>query len=84
MLTLPSTQVSCERSFSFLKNIKTRLRSQLSDPKLEAFMLIAIEKQKLTLLDSNKIIEEVEKESSLLKKKLSLYILLVEYIEKVK
>ncbi|KAL4135492.1 hypothetical protein QTP88_007098 [Uroleucon formosanum] len=72
VLTLPSTQVSCERSFSFLKNIKTRLRSQLSDPKLEAFMLMAIEKQKLALLDSDTIIDEVQKESSLLKKKLSL------------
>jgi len=58
VLTLPSTQVSCERSFSFLKHIKSRLRSQLSDPKLEAFMLMAIEKQKLTLMDSDKIIEE--------------------------
>ncbi|XP_025207424.1 uncharacterized protein LOC112603181 [Melanaphis sacchari] len=63
VLTLPSTQVSCERSFSFLKNIKSRLRNQLSDPKLEAFMLMAIEKQKLTLLDSDKIIEELQKES---------------------
>jgi len=32
-------------------------------------MLMATEKQKLTLLDSDKIIEEVEKERSLLKKK---------------
>ncbi|CAI6362566.1 unnamed protein product [Macrosiphum euphorbiae] len=68
VLTLPSTQVSCERSFSFLKNIKSRLRSQLSDPKLEAFMLMAIEKQKLTLLDSDKIIEELQKEFSFKKK----------------
>jgi len=65
-------KVSCERSFSFLKNIKSRLRSQLSDPKLEAFMLMAIKIQKLTLLDSDKIIKELQKESSLLKKNLSL------------
>lgn len=34
VLTLPSTQVTCERLFSQLQNIKTRLFSQLTDSKL--------------------------------------------------
>jgi hypothetical protein len=40
ILSLDFTQVSCERSFSILKTIKTRLRSTLSKDKLEAFMFM--------------------------------------------
>jgi hypothetical protein len=50
VLTLPSTQVTCERSFSQLKNIKTRICSQLTDSKLEAFMMMGVEKEKLASL----------------------------------
>jgi len=42
---LPSAQVTCERSFSQLKNIKTRLRNQLTDSKIEAFMMMGVEKK---------------------------------------
>lgn len=42
--TLAFTQVTCERSFSILKKIKNRLRSSLSDEKLEAFMLMSLER----------------------------------------
>lgn len=44
ILSLSFTQVSCERSFSILKNTKTRLRS-LSDDKLEAFMFMSLERK---------------------------------------
>lgn len=43
LLTLPVTQVSCERSFSVLKFIKNRLRNSLSDEHLEAFILMSVE-----------------------------------------
>ncbi|KAL4090876.1 hypothetical protein QTP88_025638 [Uroleucon formosanum] len=43
ILTLSCTQVHCERSFSKLKIIKTRLRSSISQELLEPLLLISIE-----------------------------------------
>jgi len=47
LLPLSFSQVSCERAFSKLKIIKTRLRSSLGNDKLETFMLISSEKDVL-------------------------------------
>ena len=44
-MTLAVTQVECERSFSLLKIIKSRLRSMLGQEQLEAFMLLSIERR---------------------------------------
>ncbi|KAG1934103.1 hAT family dimerization domain-containing protein [Pimephales promelas] len=55
LLTLSITQVACERTFSTLKFIKTRLRSKLSQEHLEAFMLMATERDILFSLDSDVI-----------------------------
>ena len=44
LLTLSITQCSCERSFSKLKIIKSRLRSTLTQHHLESIMLISVEK----------------------------------------
>lgn len=44
ILSLAFTQVSCERTFSVLKTIKTKLRSTLSDEMLEAFMFMNLER----------------------------------------
>lgn len=70
MLTLSFTQVACERSFSFLKFIKNRLRNSMNQEKLDAFMLMALQKGILENLSSNDIIDEVAQKSSLLKKML--------------
>jgi len=43
-LTLPCTQVTCERTFSKLKNIKTKLRSLISQDIMETLLLINIER----------------------------------------
>lgn len=43
LLTLSSTQVACERSFSALKYVKGGLRSCLPQEHLEAFMLMSTE-----------------------------------------
>lgn len=59
LLTLSVTQVACNRSFLTLKYIKTRLRSTLSHSKLEAFMLIATEKDVLMALDTDTVIDRV-------------------------
>lgn len=70
LLTLSFTQVACERSFSVLKHIKNRLRSSLSQSKLEAFMLMSSENEILMKLDVSKIIDEVADTSKLLQSKL--------------
>ena len=71
LLTLPVTQVTCERSFSTLKFIKNRLRSTLSQENLQDFMLMAVEKGILMTLDNDVIIDKVAEKSKLLRKLLT-------------
>ncbi|KYM99220.1 hypothetical protein ALC62_10042, partial [Cyphomyrmex costatus] len=42
LLTLPISQVECERSLSILKYTKNRLRNQLTDNRMESFMIMNI------------------------------------------
>ena len=69
--TLSVTQVACERSFSVLKYVKSRLRSTLSQEHLEAFMLMATEKDILMALDTDVVINRVAEKSELLRKLLT-------------
>ena len=71
LLTLSLSQVACERSFSTLKIIKNRMRSSLSSNNLNAFMLMAVEKDLLMNLDSDEIIDRVAESSELLRKSLT-------------
>jgi hypothetical protein len=72
LLTLSSTQVACERSFSKLKYIKNRLRSSLSSTHLEAFMLMSIETDVLSEMNNDTIIDHVAEMMPSLKKLLIL------------
>jgi len=45
ILTIPSTSVSVERSFSCLKRIKTYLRNSISQHRLSSLAIISIEKE---------------------------------------
>uniref|UniRef100_A0A0L8H745 HAT C-terminal dimerisation domain-containing protein n=1 Tax=Octopus bimaculoides TaxID=37653 RepID=A0A0L8H745_OCTBM len=54
---LEVTQAQCERTFSKLKIIKTRLRSLLSEENLGAYMLLSIENELLDELDTKAIID---------------------------
>ncbi|CAH2220844.1 zinc finger MYM-type 1-like [Pelobates cultripes] len=67
LLTLSFTQVACERSFSTLNFIKTRLRSSLSQEHLSSLMLMATEKDILMNLDFDDIIDRVSKTNELLR-----------------
>jgi hypothetical protein len=62
-MLLPSTQVTCERVFSKLKVIKTKLRSSLDQQNLEPLMLMAIEKDITLNVDEIKLIDDIEKSS---------------------
>lgn len=68
LLTLPITQVACERSFSTLKYSKIHLRYSMTTEHFESFMLMAIEKQILYSLDRNMIINKVGEKSKLFSK----------------
>ena len=68
LLTLPVSQVQCERSFSALKRIKSRLRSTMTQEHLEAFMLMSVEKNILAKLDINTIVDDVAAKSNELRK----------------
>ena len=70
LLTLSFTQVSCERAFSKLKQIKTRLRSNLANDKLEAVMLMTSEKDLLDNITVHDIIAILAKRSSVLRQML--------------
>lgn len=70
LLTLSVTQVACERSFSTLRYIKNRLRNSLSTSELEAFMLMASEKDVLVSLDTDSVIDRVAEKSELMKRML--------------
>lgn len=67
LLTLSVTQVACERSCSTLKFI-SRLRSTLSQQQLEAFTLMATERDVLMALDSDLVIDGIAERSELLQK----------------
>lgn len=68
LLTLSVSQVSCERSFSKLKHVKTSIRSTLSQQNLETLMLMSVEKDILMNLDNNDIINKISTKSDFLKK----------------
>ena len=70
LLTLSFTQVSCETAFSKLKQIKTRLRSNLANDKLEAVMLMTSEKDLLDDITVHDIIAILVKGSSVLRQML--------------
>ena len=70
LLTLPITQVECERSFSVLKYIKNRLRNRLTNDQLESFVIMNLEKSTLNTVDNEEVINSLAAESSLLKKPL--------------
>lgn len=68
LLILSVTQVACERSFSNLKIIKSRIRKSLSQDHLQAFMLMAIEKKTLQEVRNEEVKDTLAKSSPLMSK----------------
>jgi hypothetical protein len=68
LLTIPLTQVSCERAFSKLKLIKTRLRSSLTNENLESLLLMHSEADILNSIDPDTVIDYLCHSSSELKR----------------
>ena len=69
ILTMPSTQVTCERVFSKLKTIKSRLRSTIGQDLLESLLLMNIERTFfITNSEYDLIIDEIASQSAELKR----------------
>lgn len=56
--TIPVTTCSCERAFSKLTIVKTKLRSTMTQERLDALMFLFIEQQMTTNINYDEVIEE--------------------------
>ena len=63
ILVLPVGTASVERSFSSMKQIKTRFRNRLSDINLARLMRIAIEGPKISAVDFNEVLEFLKRKT---------------------
>jgi len=70
-LTLSVTEVNCEKTFSKLKIIKSRLRSTLCQENLEALIIMSVERQLLEDIDVSEVVNYLKNSSSLMNKMLS-------------
>lgn len=69
-VTLPISSASTERSFSKLKIVKTRLRSTMTQNKLEDLLIISYESD--ISVQTENVVNNFAKRSSVLSKALSL------------
>ena len=72
LLTLSFSQVSCERAFSKMKIVKTRLRASLGNEKLETFMMMSTEKDILDAVTVDDLISIMARDSQVFSKLLLL------------
>ena len=57
-LTIAVTSAECERSFSTLKRVKTRLRTRMLEERLADLAILSIEKEIMTSLDLDNIVDQ--------------------------
>ena len=69
-VAIPISSCTAERSFSVLKRVKSRLRPTMIQDRLESLLLMSIEKNILSKLDIDVIIDELGKSSLELSKHL--------------
>jgi hypothetical protein len=67
-LTLPCTVVSCERAFSKLKYVKSRLRSSLSQELTEALLVCSVKTDLLRSITDDEVYTKLSTKSSEMKK----------------
>lgn len=67
-MTLPCTEVSCERAFSKLKIIKSRLRSALLQKHLESLLLMFVERELTFELNIDDIVNSFARTSNELRR----------------
>lgn len=57
-VTIPVTSCSCERCFSKMTIVKSKLRTTMTQKRLDSLMLLFIEQQKTNNVDIDEVIEE--------------------------
>ena len=67
-LAIPVGYCTAERKFFVLKRVKSRLRSTMKQDRLEALLMMAVEKRITAAVDKNKIIDTYGISSPLLSK----------------
>lgn len=67
-MTLPCTEVACERAFSKLKIIKSRLRSALLQQHLESLLLMFVERELTFEINIDDIVQSFARSSNELKR----------------
>lgn len=72
LLTIPLTQVTCERIFSKLKLVKSRLRASMTNETTEALVLMQSEKDILITLESDYVIRKLCESSTEMRRLLDL------------
>lgn len=70
VFSLPSTQVSCERSFSIMSNVKSSKRTMMIDETLESYMIISSGADLLSTNTLPDIIDQLGHNTKELRKKL--------------
>jgi len=68
VLVLHCTQVSCERTFSKLKILKTKLRFSINQEHLESLMSLFVEEDLIKCIQKDEIIDQLASSSQELKK----------------
>jgi hypothetical protein len=71
-LTFSATQVMCERCFSKLKKIKTCYRANISQSRLDAFLLMAVERPILNRIENSSIVDLLSESSTELQRLLKI------------
>jgi hypothetical protein len=71
-LTLSVTEVICKRTFSKLKLIKTRLRSNLNQKNLEFLLLMSVKKLLLDEIEVSEVVNYLKKSSIIMHQILNL------------
>lgn len=64
------TEVNCEREFSKVKIVKSRLRSSLCHENLEALIIMSVEKQLLEDIKVSEVVEYLQNTSCVMSKML--------------
>jgi len=68
LITLPCTQLCCERVFNKLKKLKTDSRNALNQKNLNFLLLMYVESDLLSCLNYDDIIDDLAASSSELKR----------------
>jgi hypothetical protein len=59
-------EVICERTFSKLKLIKTRLRSNLNEENLESLLLMSVKKELLDEINVSEVVKYLKESSTIM------------------